>query len=90
MTAGGGDDAEGGPVTADVTLDCYGLLCPMPIIQTAQKIKGMAIGQVLAIVSTDAGIRDDMPAWCRQTGQEFLGSEEEGDVITVFVRKRRD
>lgn len=75
---------------ADVTLDCYGLLCPMPIIQAAQKIKGMKAGEVLEVLSTDTGIREDMPAWCRTTGQEFLGLEEDGGVIKVYVRKVRD
>jgi tRNA 2-thiouridine synthesizing protein A len=75
---------------ADETLDCYGLLCPMPIIQTAKKIQGMAKGQVLEVISTDKGIKDDMPAWCRQTGQEYLGQEEEGDVFKVYVKKIRD
>jgi len=75
---------------ADETLDCYGLLCPMPIIQTAKKIKGMQRGQVLEVVSTDAGIKEDMPAWCRQTGQEYLGAEEEGDTYKVYVKKIKD
>jgi len=72
---------------ADVTLDCYGLLCPMPIIQAAMKIKEMTVGQILEVVSTDEGIKEDMPAWCRQTGHEYLGLEEEGDVFKVYVKK---
>jgi len=72
---------------ADVSLDCFGLLCPVPIIQTAKAIKEMKVGEVLEIVSTDKGIKADMPAWCRQTGQEYLGMEEEGDVIKVYVKK---
>jgi tRNA 2-thiouridine synthesizing protein A len=72
---------------ADATLDCYGLQCPMPLIQTSKKIKAMKPGEVLEILSTDPGIRKDMPAWCRKTGQEFLGVEEDGDVIKVYVRK---
>lgn len=75
---------------ADVTLDCYGLLCPVPIIQTAKKIKEMKIGQVLEIVSTDGGIKLDMPAWCKMSGQEFLGFEENGDIYRVFVKKIKD
>jgi TusA-related sulfurtransferase len=62
----------------------------MPIIQAAKKIKGMQTGDVLEIVSTDPGIREDMPAWCRATGQEFLGLEEDGDVIKVYVRKVKE
>jgi TusA-related sulfurtransferase len=62
----------------------------MPIIQTAQKIKQMKIGEVLEVLSTDKGILEDMPAWCRQTGQEFLGIEEEDDVYKAYVKKIRD
>jgi TusA-related sulfurtransferase len=75
---------------SDIKLDCFGLLCPMPIIQTARKIKEMKVGEVLEVVSTDAGIRADMPAWCRMSGQEFLGLEEDGEVIRVYVRKLKD
>jgi tRNA 2-thiouridine synthesizing protein A len=75
---------------ADQTLDCYGLLCPMPIIQTAKRMKEMRIGEVLEVVSTDKGIKEDMPAWCRQSGQEFLGIEEEEDVFKAYIKKIRD
>jgi TusA-related sulfurtransferase len=78
------------PIEPDATLDCFGLLCPVPIIQTARRLKGMKVGEVLEVVSTDAGIRADMPAWCRMTGQEFLGLEEEGEFIRVYVRKLKD
>jgi len=75
---------------SDATLDCFGLLCPMPIIQTARKIKELRLGQVLEVVSTDEGIAADMPAWCRMTGQEYLGLEKDGDVFRVYVRKLKD
>ena len=72
---------------ADATLDCYGLLCPMPIIQTSKKIKELKIGQVLEVVATDEGIQTDMPAWCAVTGQEFLGIEEKNEEYHAFVKK---
>jgi tRNA 2-thiouridine synthesizing protein A len=75
---------------SDVKLDCFGLLCPMPIILTAQKIKKLKIGEVLEVASTDKGIIEDMQAWCRQTGQEFLGREEDGEIIKVYVKKLKD
>ncbi|MFC2157697.1 sulfurtransferase TusA family protein [Acidobacteriota bacterium] len=77
-------------MNVDEVLDCYGLMCPMPIVETSKKIKGIKIGQVLEIISTDAGIKEDMPAWCRQTGQEFLGLEEDGETYRVFVKKIKD
>ena len=75
---------------ADVKLDCFGLLCPVPIIQTAKRIKEMKIGQVLEVTSTDEGIKGDMPAWCRMSGQEYLGMEEGDGVVRVYVRKAKE
>ncbi len=75
---------------SDAKLDCFGLLCPMPIIQTAKKIKELRVGEVLEVISTDQGIEGDMPAWCKMTGQEYLGLEKDGDIYYVFVRKLKD
>jgi len=72
---------------ADETLDCLGLMCPMPIVKTALKMKTMAKGMVLEVVSDDKGIKADMPAWCKATGNEFLSMEEDHGVFRVYVRK---
>jgi len=73
----------------DVTLDCVGLYCPMPIAATARKIKELQVGQVLEILADDQGIKEDMPAWCRVTGHEFVGMEEEKGQYKVYVKKSK-
>lgn len=77
-------------MNADKTLDCFGLLCPMPIIKTARAIKELEPGQVLEVISTDPGIKADIPAWCRAKGHEYLGFEENGETIRVYIRKAGD
>jgi len=72
---------------ADETLDCVGLYCPLPIVHTARKIKELKTGQVLEVLSDDEGIKEDMPNWCKTTGNEFLGIQEEKGVYRVFVKK---
>ena len=74
---------------ADQSLDCIGLYCPMPIVKTAEKIKQLKQGEVLEVVADDIGIKQDMPAWCRATGNEFLGIEEEAGEYKVYVKKSR-
>ena len=74
---------------ADVTLDCIGLYCPVPIYNTANKLKELKIGQVLEILADDDGIKEDMPAWCRTTGNELLGIEEEAGQYKVYVKKSK-
>ena len=73
---------------ADQTLDCMGLYCPMPIYKTAQKIKELKSGEVLEIVADDKGIKQDMLAWCRTTGNECLAIEEKDGEFHVFVKKK--
>jgi len=75
---------------ADKSIDCFGLMCPMPIIKTAQTIKEMKIGQVLEVVATDKGTKQDMPAWCKTTGNECMSIEDKGEEIKVYVRKTRE
>jgi TusA-related sulfurtransferase len=72
---------------ADQTLDCIGLYCPMPIVQTAKKIKELKVGEVLEVVADDKGIKQDMPAWCQTTGHECLSMEESGGEIKFYVKK---
>ena len=75
---------------SDRSLDCVGLYCPMPIVKTSQKIKDLKKGEVLEVIADDKGIKQDMPAWCKSTGNEFLGIEEQDDEIKVYVRKQSE
>ncbi|MBI2328819.1 MAG: sulfurtransferase TusA family protein [Chloroflexi bacterium] len=75
---------------ADQSLDCLGLYCPMPIVKTAERFKKLKRGEVLEVVADDKGIKLDMPAWCQATGHEFLGAEEAGGEIKVYVKKTHD
>lgn len=75
-------------VKADLILDAFGLICPMPIAKTCQAIKKMEVGQILEIIADDQGIVEDMPNWCDTTGNEFLGIVEENGEYHAFVRKK--
>jgi len=61
----------------------------MPIAHTANKLKELEIGQVLEVLADDEGIKEDMPAWCRTTGNELLGIKEEAGQYKVYVKKSK-
>ncbi len=71
-----------------VKLDCSGMLCPMPVVKTRKAIKGMEIGEVLEMVSTDPGSMPDMHAWAKQTGHELLDAKDEGGNVFRFTIKK--
>ena len=53
------------------------------LLKLREVLWGLERGQVLEVRSTDPGVREDLPAWCRLTGQEYLGSTGP----RYFVRK---
>ncbi len=59
-----------------VRIDTRGLYCPVPILRTRDRLKQVASGVVLEVVSDDAVILRDMPAFCRSHGHEYLGHTE--------------
>jgi TusA-related sulfurtransferase len=78
---------SGTPV--DSILDTFGLLCPMPIIKTAARIKELRKGDVLKVLSDDPGILEDMPAWCATSGNELLRIDEIDGEYHAYIRKTR-
>lgn len=72
----------------DDTLDCTGLMCPMPIVKLAKKMKQMESGQVLELVADDVGSKEDVPAWCKRTNNELVDQKEEGGKFVYYVKKK--
>ncbi|MCB2223256.1 MAG: sulfurtransferase TusA family protein [Actinobacteria bacterium] len=74
--------------TPDQVLDCSGLACPMPILKTKKAIDDMEAGQVLQMISTDAGSTADVAAWTDRTGHALLeASEADGKYVFLIEKK---
>jgi tRNA 2-thiouridine synthesizing protein A len=69
-------------------VDAKGLSCPMPIVKTAQAIKGLASGQLLEVLATDAGSVKDFAAWAKSTGNLMVEQTAEGGVYRFVLRKK--
>lgn len=74
-------------MTADMELDCKGLLCPLPVYKTAQAIGRLERGGVLRVECTDPGSLEDFPAFARQRGHVLLSAEEQDGVQVFYLRK---
>ncbi len=73
---------------ADIKLDTRGMSCPMPIIKTRKALQGMQKGQVIEVLADDPGALEDFPAFCEQTGDEFLGKEEIDEYFRFYIKKQ--
>ncbi|MCF8109626.1 MAG: sulfurtransferase TusA family protein [Desulfohalobiaceae bacterium] len=74
-------------IQADQVLDTSGLSCPMPLLKTKKTMKGMASDQILEIIGTDPGSKNDIPDYCNKGNAEFLGMvDKDGGKTHYFIK----
>ena len=74
-------------IAVDMTLDCTGLSCPMPILKTKKAIDSLQVGQVLKMIATDPGSVPDVNAWTRKTGNLLLDTQVGGGKYIFYLKK---
>ncbi len=69
-------------------LDTRGLNCPLPILKAKKALNEMVSGELLRVVSTDAGSVRDFQAFARQTGNDLVEQTTAGaDFMHVLKRR---
>lgn len=74
-------------MTARVTIDASGLLCPLPVLKARKALKGLKTGDVLDVLATDPGAPGDFADFCAKTGCRMLESREAGGVFHFAIEK---
>jgi len=72
----------------DKEIDTRGLNCPLPILKAKKALSEMLSGQVLKVVSTDAGSIRDFQAFAKQTGNTLLEQHTQGAEHSHVMRRR--
>lgn len=71
------------------TVDCRGLVCPLPVIKLSKAIKGLTVGAVLEMLATDPGSVPDLEAFEKQTGHRVVERSEADGVFRFLVQRMR-
>jgi len=79
---------KGRAVKWDQEVDCMGLLCPLPVLRARKVLAGMAAGQVLRVLASDAMAAIDLPHFCAQAGHEFIGAAPTKDGGQAYLIRR--
>lgn len=79
---------SGEDMVVDKVMDLKGMPCPMPIVKMSKGIKDVEIGQVVEALTTDPGALADFPAWARTSGNEIVKTDQEGDVIKFYIKRK--
>ena len=74
---------------ADATLDLVCRMCPLHLVEPGEMLKCLKKNQVLQVLTDYDGALEDIPAWCKKCGQEFIGIEEDEDCYKLYIRKTK-
>ncbi len=72
----------------DLEMDAKGLKCPLPILRAKKALAQLTSGQVLRVLATDVSSTRDFQAFAKQTGNELLLQQQQGDVIIHYLKRR--
>jgi tRNA 2-thiouridine synthesizing protein A len=85
---GQGEGMQGKLFAMDVpVLDLRGLKCPLPVLKTRKRIRGMVAGNRLWVEATDPLSVVDIPHFCREDGHLLIEYREQ-DGIRCFLIER--
>lgn len=74
----------------DVVLDGGDLDCGSGLLLLIrERIDPLAAGGLLEIRSTESSVAEDLPAWCRLTGNELVSATQDGRARSYLVSKGR-
>ena len=71
----------------DKSIDCIGLFCPMPLLNTRSALNEMEAGQILEVLSDDPASDSDIKALINRTGQELLSFEDNDGEFRFLIKK---
>jgi len=72
----------------DHAIDAVGLECPEPLMILRNKVRGMNMGETVAVVASDPSTVRDFTNFCRFMGHELAESSQDGDRYRFVIRKR--
>jgi TusA-related sulfurtransferase len=71
------------------TIDARGSFCPGPLMELIRGIRESAVGDVLAVRSSDSGSRTDIPRWIEKAGHRLIAIEQRDGFDEIVVEKLR-
>ncbi|HZK52100.1 MAG TPA: sulfurtransferase TusA family protein [Actinomycetota bacterium] len=70
-------------------VDARGLVCPMPTIRLGQAIRKVEVGRLVEVWTDDPGSKQNMAAWCKNTGHELVEQSSDDSCFRYVVRRSR-
>lgn len=70
-------------------VDARGSYCPGPLMELIRAIREGQVGDMIAVYSSDAGSKMDIPKWVEKAGHRLVGIETRDGYDEIVVEKLR-
>lgn len=74
-------------IQADHDIDITGEVCPMTFVRTKLRLERMQSGEILAVRLRGEEPLRNVPRAARDEGHTILGTEVDGDIHIVTIRR---
>ncbi|ONG41969.1 hypothetical protein BKE30_02175 [Alkanindiges hydrocarboniclasticus] len=69
-------------------IDATGLACPLPLLKLKQALHGMAEGEAIHLIASDANSLTDIKRYCEIAGHDFKIIHQENQRLEFLISKK--
>ena len=80
-------EAECPAVAANITIDCRGETCPVPLVEVRKAIRKASPGDVIEVIGTHPASKKEIPMAVEALALELLGVEGTDTDWTIRIRR---
>ncbi len=73
-------------MTEKIVVDARNMACPGPITRLVRAYRKAKKGDIIEVLATDPGFKQDVQAWVKRTGNVLVELKEEDGVIRAVIR----
>ncbi len=74
-------------MSQEVTLDCLGEACPIPLVKAQNKLKELASGDVIIVQIDHSCALKNLPEWARKDGHNVEIEEVDDGEWEIIIEK---
>ena len=75
-------------ITEVKTLDCTGLVCPLPVAKTKKMLYSMEVDEILEVSGDFGEAGENIKRFVERQGHEVLEFVREGEHYSLKIKKR--
>jgi TusA-related sulfurtransferase len=72
---------------ANITVDCVGETCPVPLVETRKALRKAEKGDIVEVIGTHPASKKEIPMAVKSLGLELIDTQEEGGVWRIRIRR---